>query len=157
MAISHHGNYYCYWHLVVKNGNFTLLLTYSGQEWQFHLWWRKTISHCYWHLVVKNGNFTFHWHLLAITLLVVKNDNFTLLLMSSGLNGNFNGNFKNGTYTLVLSSSGQKMTISHCYWELVVCMASSHYYWHLVIKNGNFTLLLTSSGKEWQFHIATDI
>ena len=29
MAISH-----CYWHLVVKNGNFTMLLTSSGQEWQ---------------------------------------------------------------------------------------------------------------------------
>ena len=28
---------------------------------------------------------------------------------------------------------------------------------HLVVKNGNFTLLLTSSGQEWQFHIATDI
>ena len=27
----------------------------------------------------------------------------------------------------------------------------------LVVKNGNFTLLLTSSGQEWQFHIATDI
>ena len=27
----------------------------------------------------------------------------------------------------------------------------------LVFMNGNFTLLLTSSGKEWQFHIATDI
>ena len=24
-------------------------------------------------------------------------------------------------------------------------------------QNGNFTLLLTSSGQEWQFHIATDI
>ena len=23
--------------------------------------------------------------------------------------------------------------------------------------NGNFTLLLTSSGQEWQFHITTDI
>ena len=32
----------------------------------------------------------------------------------------------------------------------------SHCYWHLVVKNGNFTLLLTSSGQEWQFHIATD-
>ena len=29
--------------------------------------------------------------------------------------------------------------------------------WHLVIQSGNFTLLLTSSGQEWQFHIATDI
>ena len=32
MAISH-----CYSHLVVKNGNFTLLLTFSGQEWHFTL------------------------------------------------------------------------------------------------------------------------
>ena len=30
-------------------------------------------------------------------------------------------------------------------------------YWHLVVKNGNFTFLLTSSGQEWQFHIPTDI
>ena len=28
---------------------------------------------------------------------------------------------------------------------------------HLVVKNGNFTFLLTSSGQEWQFHISTDI
>ena len=26
---------YCYWHVVIKNGNFTLLLTSSGQEWHF--------------------------------------------------------------------------------------------------------------------------
>ena len=54
----------CYWHLVVKNGNFTLLLTPSGQEWQFHistdiLWSTMAISLFYWHLVVKNGYFTF--------------------------------------------------------------------------------------------------
>ena len=30
-------------------------------------------------------------------------------------------------------------------------------YGHLVVKNGNFPLLLTSSGEEQQFHIATDI
>ena len=63
-------------------------------------------------------------------------------------------------------------------------MAISHCYCHLLVKNGNFTLLLTSSGQEcnftllltssgqewqfmtwlltssgqeWQFHIATDI
>ena len=45
------------------NGNFTLLLTSSGQEWQFHIatdihWSGMGISHCYWHLVVKNSNFT---------------------------------------------------------------------------------------------------
>ena len=28
---------------------------------------------------------------------------------------------------------------------------------HQVVKNGNFTWLLTSSGHEWEFHIATDI
>ena len=56
MAISH-----CYWHLMVRNGNFTLLLTSSG---------RIAISHCYWHLVVKNGNFTLlltsSWQLLSL-------------------------------------------------------------------------------------------
>ena len=36
-------------------------------------------------------------------------------------------------------------------------MAISHCYWHLVVKNGNFTQLLISSGQEWQFHIATDV
>ena len=36
-------------------------------------------------------------------------------------------------------------------------LAISHCYWHLVVKNGNFTLLLTSSGQECQFHTATDI
>ena len=40
-----------------------LLLTSSGQEWQFHIatdikWSRMAMSHCYSHLVVKNGNFT---------------------------------------------------------------------------------------------------
>ena len=57
MAISH-----VYWHLVVKNGNFILLMTSSGQEWQFHMSTdrqlsRMAIAHIYWHLVVKNGNF----------------------------------------------------------------------------------------------------
>ena len=35
---------------MVRNGNFTLLLTSSGQEWQFHI---ATVT-----LLVKNGNFT---------------------------------------------------------------------------------------------------
>ena len=33
------------------NGNFTYLLTSSGQEWQFYI--------DYLYIVVKNGNFTF--------------------------------------------------------------------------------------------------
>ena len=36
-------------------------------------------------------------------------------------------------------------------------MAISHSYGHLAVRNGNFTLLLTSSVEEWKFHIATDI
>ena len=35
-------------------------------------------------------------------------------------------------------------------------MTISHCYRHLVVIIGNFTLLLTSSGEEWQFLIATD-
>ena len=51
----------CYWHLVINNGNFTLLLTSSGPELQFHIgtdlkWSRMESSHWYCHLVVKNGN-----------------------------------------------------------------------------------------------------
>ena len=58
MAISH-----VYLHIVVNIGNFTLLLTCSGQEWQFH---------------ISTGNFTF------LLTSVLKNDNFTFLLTSSG-------------------------------------------------------------------------
>ena len=36
-------------------------------------------------------------------------------------------------------------------------MAISHCYWHVVVKKGNFTLLLTSSAQEYQIHITTDI
>ena len=31
-------------------------------------------------------------------------------------------------------------------------MAISHVYSHLMLKNGNFILLMTCSGQEWQFH-----
>ena len=76
-----------YWHLVVKNGNFTFLLleliladevadlppilASNGQEWQFHIstvrahigrwsgWSTGRSTFQYWHLMVKNGNFTF--------------------------------------------------------------------------------------------------
>ena len=142
MAISH-----CYWYLVGKNSNLTLLLTSSHQEWQFHIatdiqWSRMAISHCYWYLVVKNSN-------------------FTLLLSSSVQEWQFH---------IPTDLSWWRMTISHCYWHLVVMngnftllltssgedwqfyiatdmqwsrMAISHFYWHLMIKNGNFTFLLT--------------
>ena len=36
-------------------------------------------------------------------------------------------------------------------------MSISHYYLHVVVKDGNFTLLLTFSGQEWQLYISTDM
>ena len=47
-----------YWYLLVKNSNFTLILTFIGQERQF--------SHCYWYL--DGQNWLFHiatWHLVG--------------------------------------------------------------------------------------------
>ena len=62
---------------------------------------------------------------------------------------------------LTLPNGPPKVTGQRClhtandiYWSR---MAISHSYWQLVVKNCNFTLLLRSSGQEWQFHIATDI
>ena len=118
MAISH-----VYLHLVVNIGNFTLLLTCSGQEWQFHM--STYISH--------SGQ---HWQFHILTditdMTVVKNGNFT--------------------FTLLLTSSGlARMAISHCCCHLVVTngtflltssghQAISHFYLHLVVNIGNFTL-----------------
>ena len=53
---------------------------------------------------------------------------------------------------LVLSSSGPD-------WQLADIRADlpPPQHWHLVVKNFNITLPLTSSGQEWQFHIPTDI
>ena len=42
-----------YWHLLVKNGDFTFLLL--DMKWQ--IYWQ--IYPQYWHLVVKIGDFTF--------------------------------------------------------------------------------------------------
>ena len=116
------------------------------------------ISHCYWHLLVKNGNFTllqssdqehYHWHL------VVKNGLFTLLLRSCGQELLLN----NGNFTMLLTSSVQEWQFHIGNWHDISSgrMVISHCYWHLVVKNGNFILLLTSSDQEWQFHMVTHI
>ena len=76
-----------YWHLVVRNGNFTFLLLEFILADQL-----ADLPPKYWHLVVKNDNFTslllrvhidrstgrstpHYWHL------VVQNSNFTFLLL----------------------------------------------------------------------------
>ena len=173
MVISH-----CYWHLVIKNGNFTFLLT------------SRMVSD------IKSSRMAISWQFHTATgIKSVKNGNFTLLLTSSGQEWQFHiattssdmaiyiatdhlwrmaiSHFywhlvvKNGNFTLLLTSSGRfsigtdikssRMAISHFFLTYSSRMVILHCYWHLVIKNGNFTLLLTSSGQEWQFHIATDI
>ena len=166
MAILH-----CYWHLIVNIGNFTLLLTSHGQQWQFHIatnisWStmaRMPISHCYWHGVARMTISHYYWYV------GVRNGNFTLLLTWSGQEWQFH---------IPTDISWSTMAISHCYWPLTVnngnftLLPTFHVqqcYCHVVVKNGNFTLLLTFSGKndnftflltcsskEWQFHIAAD-
>ena len=132
---------------MVKNGNFTLLLMCSNQEWQLHTvitssvqewpfhiatdlyWLRMAILHCYWYLVVKNDNFTLSLYSME------KNGNLILLLTPTGKEWHFH-------------------TATNIHWTR---MGISHCYWHLVLKNCNLTLLITSSSQEWQFDIATDI
>ena len=137
------------WHLVVKNGNFTLLLTSSSQEWQFHIatdihWSRMAIAHCYWQLVVKNGNFTLlltscgqYWQFhIAAVIYVVKFVRWTFFIWWT----------PQYQWRDALNTSTKK----HTRWTYFG-------WWTPHMLNGNFTLLLTSSGQEWQFHIATDI
>ena len=71
--------------------------------------------------------------------------------------------------TLLLTSSGQEwqFDIATHQWSTMAIYIATDIQWSrmqfhnttdiLVVKNGNFTLPLTSSGQEWQFHIATDI
>ena len=119
---------------MVKNGNFILEMTSSGQESQFHIatdmqWSQIKVIYSYWHLVVNNGNFSWlptwcdqEWQFYI-------------------------GN------EIELS----RMSISHCYWYLVIKKASLHTQCHVMVKNGNFSLAMTSSDQELQFDIATDI
>ena len=123
------------------------------------------ILYCYWHPVVKNGTFTFLLTSSGNYPRMVKNY-FTLLLTSSATVKNGNLLTQWSRMLLLLTSSGQEWTsfTSHCYyWHSsgsrmalsIDTLAITH--WHLVVKNGYFTLLLTSSGQVWQFHLATDI
>ena len=149
---------------MVKNGNFTLLLTSTVGWWDpqcsmaeiftlllTFLWSRMAISHCYWHLVVKNGNFT-----LLLTSSVSKFGRWTF-------------------FSQWISPIQEQRCLEYQYtklgrwtyfgwWDPQCSRAEmpSHCYWHFLVKNGNFTLLLTSSGLSFyywhgKFHIATDI
>ena len=99
---------------------------------------------------------------------MVKNGDFTLVLLELILADQVSD------LPPVLVSSGQE-------WQFHICTVRAHIgrstgrstlqYWHLVVKNGNFTFLLlelilidqvadqppvlASSGQEWQFNICT--
>ena len=170
MAISH-----CYWYLVVKTKNFTLLLTYRGQECQFHIatdihWTRMAISHCYWQLVVKNGNFTLlltscgqDWQFHIASDIYWSNllDEPSSSDVPSSTSGEMPWipvqKYVPGEPTLADGPPTCWMAILHCYLHLVVNDDNFTLLLNLVVKNGNFTLVLTSSGQEWQFHLATYI
>ena len=49
------------------------------------------------------------------------------------------------------------LAISHCYWLLVVKNGNFTLLLTSSAQDGNFTLLPTSSGQEWQFHMPTEI
>ena len=66
---------------------------------------------------------------------------FTLLLTSSGQEWLFH----TATDNLVVEEWEFHITTA-IYWSRI---AISQCYSHLVVKNGNFTLLLSSSGQEW--------
>ena len=139
----------CYWHVVVKNGNCTFLLKSSGQEWQFHF-----VTHM---SVVKNGNcillltsngqeWLFHiaiWHLVHQHWQLQNATDISWSRMPIS-NCYSHPIVKNGYFTLLFASSGQK-------WQFHITTHIS------VVKNGNCTFLLTSSDQEWQFQIVTHI
>ena len=79
---------------------------------------------------------------------MVKNDNFTLLLISGS---------KEWQYHIATTSSGQELKFhiaTDMQWSRLTILHNYHY---LLNKNGNLTLLMKYGGQEWQFHIAADI
>ena len=150
---------------MVKNGNFTLLL---------QLVWRMVSVHVYWHLVGQDWQFHYcFWHLvgqewqfhIANDISVVRNGNWILLLTSSSQSMAISTwlhleiAVKNANCTCLLISNGQEWSIAHCLLHTLVVKNGNFTCtnWHLVVRNDYFSLLLTSSSQEWQFHIATDI
>ena len=109
---------HCYWHLVVKNGNFPLLLT-STQE--------LAISHCYdiWWSRMAISYYTSRWSRMSIS---------HCYFTTSSQEWQFD----------ISTDISSRMAISHCYCHCSSNGEISHCYWHLVVKNGNFPLLLTS-------------
>ena len=182
MAISH-----CYWHLLIQNGNLILLLSIQSSRmailkcYWYPAWLRMEISHCYPYQVDHEWQFHTATDIWWSSNVNYQNGNFTLLLTSSGsimpiLHCYWHLVIKNINFTFLLTSSGQGWQLAEWKFDIatdiycsdngnfILLLKSTGSGWQfhiatdmLVIKNGNFTLLLTSSGQDWQFHFATDI
>ena len=138
----------------------THLVVNNGICYYWHLVSRMAISHFYWHLLVNNGN-------------------FILLLTSSQLIRNYREKYQCIENTCRYKVDGPPKPSQHwsTEWSLDCSLVSlrlkgrwtpqstlpehrraiSHFYWHFVVNNGNFILLLTSSQlirkyKEIQVH-----
>ena len=97
-------------------------------------------------LLTSNGQeWLFH---IATDMQVVNNGSFTMLLTSNGQEWKFH------FATDIYHGEEQQFHIANDI-LMVPRMAVSHCNFHIAcdITNGNFTLLLISSGQEWQFHI----
>ena len=149
MAISH-----CYWYLVVKNANFTFLLTSSGHRMaKFHI--ASKISTIRAHIcpgvicnIVVKASF---WQVSSLHMKCSTNVRYHPLAGISQMNANPRSDVRWSTqiscqiYSPAANIEFSGLAISHSYWHLVGQeMAISHCYW-------------LSSGQEWQFHIPTDI
>ena len=158
MAISH-----CYWHLMVRTDNFTLLLTLllKFQSWGL-IFARCNMQYCYsstfWQ--VKSADAVFTSVRYTPTQICQKNRTRWDVRWStpdkqSGIPPNLSDKVTKirceMKYPERLSDIPPSPNIEFS------GLAISHCYWHLVVKNANFTLLLTSSGQPWQFYTATDI
>ena len=164
-----------YWHLVVSISNFTLLLTSSGQEWQFHIAtdiateisiMRPHIFQMLYAIIVVQAHFgRSRFQMQCSTQSDISphlSDEVTKMRCEmkypdkqSVIPPNLSDEM-----TKIRSEMKSPERLSDIPPSTNIefsGLAISHCYWHLVVKNGNFTLQLPSSCQEWQFHIATDI
>ena len=158
MAISH-----CYWHLVVKNGNFSLLLTSHDKEWQFHIATdiATEIS------TMRAYIFLVYYVILLLKLILAGH----VCRWSAELSQIYPYNLSDEVtkircemkYPDRLSDIHPPWTCQTKWqrWDVRWSTQIGCQIYHPVVTShfsglAIFTLLLTSSGQEWQIHIASD-
>ena len=162
MAIAH-----CYCHLVVKNGNFTLLLSSSCQEWQFHIAAdiaTEMVNHEASYLPDVILTILLFKHILAGPVCrcsVHLNQIYPLPKYVRRIEQDqmwdevHQISSQNTPHNLSDEVTKIRCEMKYPAWQFQIYppspniefsgLAISHCYWHLVVMNANFTLLLTSS------------